>query len=91
MPHHPDPNSPTHVGRPLLASVPSTSTLLGLGLTSTWQLISAKRLQVVRIGRRTLVIVASIDSLVASLSPPENKPTNGAIDITSDASNETKE
>jgi hypothetical protein len=56
--------------RPLTVSVKSAAELLGIGLTSMWGLIGAGdgRVQVIRIGRRTLVVVASLDSLIASLS-----------------------
>jgi excisionase family DNA binding protein len=53
--------------QPRLIGVKQAATLLGIGLTSTWSLISAGHLQVVRIGGRTLVALASIDALVDSL------------------------
>jgi hypothetical protein len=76
MLHHPEPSSEPHFGSPRLVSVPKAAKMLGLGLTSTWSLIKAKRLDVVYIGRRTLVVVASIDSFIESLSTSEGKPTN---------------
>jgi hypothetical protein len=53
--------------RPRLVSVRKAATMLGIGLTSTWGLITAKRLAKVQIGRRTLVTVESIDAFIASL------------------------
>ena len=68
MPNHIESIYSTDLIRPRLIAVKQAAAVLGLGLTSTWALISVKRLEVVRIGRRTLVVVASLDSLVASLS-----------------------
>ena len=46
----------------LLMSVREAADALGLGLTKTWGLISEKRLEAVKVGRRTLV---RRDSLLA--------------------------
>jgi hypothetical protein len=50
-----------------LVAVKQAAALLGIGLTSTWGLIAAGRIEVARIGGRTLVVLASADSLVESL------------------------
>jgi hypothetical protein len=38
--------------------------MLGLGLTTVWGLISAQELDVIYVGRRTLVVVASMERFV---------------------------
>jgi excisionase family DNA binding protein len=53
--------------RPRLVGIKQAAKLLGIGLTSTWSLVADKRITVVRIGGRTLVVLASIDALVDSL------------------------
>lgn len=47
-----------------LISVKETANTLGVGSTTTWALIKNKRLDVVRIGRRTLVKIDSVDRLI---------------------------
>jgi excisionase family DNA binding protein len=49
----------------LTASINDTAKALGLGRTSVYSLIKNKRLDVVKIGRRTLVRVDSIQRLLA--------------------------
>lgn len=49
----------------LTASINDTAKALGLGRTSIYSLIKAQRLDVVKIGRRTLVRVDSIQRLLA--------------------------
>ncbi len=49
---------------PLVISVKEACHLLGIGNTTLYALIKSKNLSVVRIGRRTLVTVASIKSLI---------------------------
>ncbi len=45
----------------------------GLGLTTLWALAKAKRIAVVRVGRRTLIHFASLEHLLApGTSPPAN-------------------
>lgn len=51
---------------PLAISVKTARELIGLGNTSMWGLIKSGDVDVVRIGRRTLVVAASLDALVAS-------------------------
>ncbi|MEZ5842761.1 MAG: helix-turn-helix domain-containing protein [Hyphomicrobiaceae bacterium] len=52
--------------RPIATSVNDTCRLLGIGRTLVYQLLGSGALQSVRIGRRRLVLVASIDALLAS-------------------------
>lgn len=49
---------------PLAISIESTIQVLGVGRTSIFRLIREHKLQVVRIGRRTLVKMESIRALV---------------------------
>jgi excisionase family DNA binding protein len=48
----------------LCVSIPETKNLLGVGRTKIYELINEGRLEVVKIGRRTLVKTASIRALV---------------------------
>jgi excisionase family DNA binding protein len=57
-----------HGLRPLTITVQTASALSGIGLTTIWRLIKEKRLQVVRVDRRTLVIFPSLEEL---LTPTE--------------------
>ncbi len=57
-------NSCSNSLRPLAVSVPTAARLLSIGTTATWSLISKRRVDVIRIGRRTLVTIASLEALV---------------------------
>jgi excisionase family DNA binding protein len=50
---------------PIAISIKDTASTLGLGRTSIYVLIGQGKLQTVKIGRRTLVLVNSIRLLVA--------------------------
>ena len=52
--------------KPLTVSVQTAAALLGVGTTSIWGLIASRRIQVIRIGRRTLVVMTSLEALVAT-------------------------
>ena len=55
--------------RPLAVSVRTAANLLGVGLTTMWALVgSGSEIQVLRIGRRTLVKMSSLEALVESRS-----------------------
>jgi len=57
--------------RPIAISVADAVRLSGLGRTTIWSLIKNNRLQTIRIGRRTLVLLSSLESLLsAHTSPP---------------------
>jgi hypothetical protein len=76
------PNAPARPLRPLLVSVKAAAELLGIGLTSMWGLIGGEipggeHVQVVHIGKRTLVVLASLDSLIAALSTPARQTSGG--------------
>jgi excisionase family DNA binding protein len=50
---------------PLCVSVPEATRLLGVGRTKLYELINSQRLRVVKIGRRTLISVASVRALIS--------------------------
>jgi len=52
---------------PLAVSVDTARRLTGLGTTTIWGLIKDRKLEVARVGRRTLVLYRSLQRL---LSPP---------------------
>ncbi len=59
---------------PLLLTIPQTCKALSLGRTTTYSLIAAGKLEVVRIGRRTLVKFSSVEALAesgAAITRPE--------------------
>jgi hypothetical protein len=57
--------------RPLAVSVRTAANLLGVGMTTMWGLMGpGSELEVLRIGRRTLVTLASLERLVAKSSTP---------------------
>ena len=51
--------------RPLSVTVKTACQLVGVGNTTMWALIKAGRVKTVSIGRRRLVIYASLESLLA--------------------------
>jgi hypothetical protein len=63
--------------KPLAVSVTTAAKLLGVGTTTMWGLVgSGSEVEVLRIGRRTLVTMASLERLVASGSAP-SRQTHG--------------
>jgi hypothetical protein len=65
----PAPNLPLQLLKPLAVSVRTAATLIGVGETTLWGLVgSGSELEVLRIGRRTLVTFASLERLVARLA-----------------------
>jgi excisionase family DNA binding protein len=60
--------------KPLSVPVRTAANLLGVGTTTTWNLISTGKLSVIRIGRRTLVTMASLEALVATVATPASSP-----------------
>jgi hypothetical protein len=54
--------------RPLAVPVKTARELIGVGNTSMWALIKSGQVDVIRPGRRTLVVLASLDAFVASLT-----------------------
>jgi excisionase family DNA binding protein len=51
--------------KPLAVSVETACKLLGVGKTSMWALIKSGRVRTVSIGRRRLVIYASLEMLLS--------------------------
>jgi excisionase family DNA binding protein len=58
-----------HTPTKKLYSVNEAAYILGLGRTSLYGLMKSKELQVVKIGRRTLVPASAIDALITSRNP----------------------
>ena len=56
--------------QPLAVSVKTACQLLGIGNTTAWFLIKTGRLRTIKIGRRRLVIYASLEALTESDSEP---------------------
>lgn len=54
--------------RPLAVSVKTARELIGVGNTSMWALIKSGQVDVIRPGRRTLVVLASLEALIATLA-----------------------
>jgi hypothetical protein len=54
--------------RPQLVSIPAAGRQLGIGRTSTYKLIGARQLTVIKLGGRSLITQASVDALVARLA-----------------------
>lgn len=52
--------------RPVTAPINDTARALGVGRSTVYKLIAEKKLDAIKIGRRTLVKVESIDALVAA-------------------------
>jgi hypothetical protein len=64
-----DLNSPFQRLKPLAVSVRTAAALLGVGTTTMWGLVaSGSEVEALRIGRRTLVTMASLERLVAKTS-----------------------
>jgi hypothetical protein len=65
-----DLNPPFQPLKPLAVSVRTAAALLGVGRTTMWSLVGpgGSELEVLRIGRRTLVTLASLERLVAKTS-----------------------
>lgn len=52
---------------PITLTIDDTRKFMGLGKTKVFELIAEKKLETVKVGRRTLVVTDSIKSFVASL------------------------
>jgi hypothetical protein len=63
-----------HTTKPLTVTVATARKISGLGNTTLWALIKDRRLQAVRIGRRTLITYCSLEALLAPDSGAEPKP-----------------
>jgi excisionase family DNA binding protein len=56
-----------HIGPPVTISVEEAAMLLGIGRTVTYRLVLGGELRSVKIGRRRLVVRASVEEYVARL------------------------
>jgi hypothetical protein len=57
-------NDPPWKDRPITVTIKRARELSGLGNTKIWELIKEKRLEVVRIDRRTLIRMNSLEKLL---------------------------
>lgn len=62
----------------LTLTIRGTSEATGLGKTSVYKLIADNKLTVAKIGRRTLVTVASIKALLEDSTSPVSNDERGA-------------
>jgi excisionase family DNA binding protein len=53
---------------PILLSIPDACRVLGIGRSKLYELINAGRLDIVKIGRRTLIRAASIRVLAENIA-----------------------
>jgi hypothetical protein len=60
--------------QPLTVTVAMARRISGLGNTTVWKLIKERKLEPVRVGRRTLVTVRSLEALLAPSVAPEPQP-----------------
>jgi hypothetical protein len=60
----------TLLERPITVTFPTAKRISGLGMTTLWQLAKDQRIEVVRVGRRTLILYASLERLLAPASGP---------------------
>ncbi|MXO66668.1 helix-turn-helix domain-containing protein [Altericroceibacterium endophyticum] len=51
--------------KPLLINVSEFCRLLGLGKTKTYELISEQRIDTIKVGRRTLITMESVEAFIA--------------------------
>jgi excisionase family DNA binding protein len=62
---------------PVCVRVSTAMRLLGIGKTKLYELVATGDLETIRIGRRTLIMQASIDAFVARLREAAQKPGVG--------------
>jgi hypothetical protein len=53
-----------HGAKPVTITISTAKKLSGLGHTTIWKLIKEKRLVTVHVGRRTLILFASLEALL---------------------------
>lgn len=72
-----------HRGRtaiePITMRVPDACRYLGIGRSTLYVLIGKGEIEVIKMGAATLVLTASLRSLVERLRSPDVKQANGAI------------
>jgi hypothetical protein len=54
-----------HGAKPLTVTIATARRLSGLGYTKLWQLIKDRKLETVSVGRRRLVVYASLERLLS--------------------------
>lgn len=59
---------------PIAASIVEAARAIGVGRTTLYELISSGELPVVKIGRRTLIPLTSINALIARRCPSVGTP-----------------
>lgn len=59
------PRDPPAPSRPLAVTVKTACGFLGVGTTTMWALVKAERVKTFRVGRRRLIVFASLEALVA--------------------------
>jgi excisionase family DNA binding protein len=63
--------------QPLLLTIRGAAETLSIGKTSLYRLLGAQRLTAIKIGRRTLVTVASVQALIDGSSLPNSRKGDG--------------
>jgi hypothetical protein len=56
---------------PLAVTFPTAKKITGLGLTTLWKLGKERRIELVRIGRRTLITMRSLEALLTPRAASE--------------------
>jgi hypothetical protein len=62
-------NCEKQIGKPLAVSMTAACQIMSLGRTSMFALIKAGRVKTVNIGRRRLVVYASLEALLSEARP----------------------
>lgn len=65
--------SPNDVGAVLCVRVDNAMRILGIGRTKLYELIATGELETIHIGRRTLVLQASIEAMIQRLREPHDR------------------
>jgi hypothetical protein len=64
---------------PLAITFPTAKKISGLGLTTLWKLAKEGRIELVRVGRRTLITYASLRALLTPPAAPHPEPRRRAV------------
>ena len=64
----------------LLVSIKDTARLLGVGRTKTYEIIRSHNLVAIKLGRRTLVTMTSINALIAAALERQNDNSGSALE-----------
>jgi hypothetical protein len=67
--------------KPIAVTFPTAKKITGLGLTSLWKLGKERRIEIVRVGRRTLITFRSLEKLLLpatdTAQPRRRRPRKG--------------